>query len=122
VKFRFKDFRVYGDAKDYCRLCRNVVAECRAGRDRSLTDQLERSLNSIVVNIAEGSADNSDAEFARFLGISIRSVYESVAGFDLATLYESIDDDLNRGIEDQAHALVKQPASFRNRLKGKARS
>ncbi len=107
MKFRFKDFRVYQDAKDYCRFCRNVVAECIAGRDRSLADQLERSLNSIVLNIAEGSADNSDAEFARFLGISICSVYESVAGFDLATLYEYIDDDLNRRIEDQAHALVK---------------
>jgi four helix bundle protein len=51
---------------------------------------VERALNSIVLNRAEGSADNSDIEFARFLGISIRSAYEVVAGFDLALQYEMI--------------------------------
>ena len=66
---------------------------------------------------AEGSADNSDVEFARFLGIAIRSVYETVAGFDLAALYGFIDDELNEVIEEKAHALVKQLASFRNKLK-----
>ena len=68
-----------------------------------------------MLNIAEGSADNSDVEFARFLGISMRSVYETVAGFDLAALYKY--EDLNQSIEDKAYALVKQLASFRNKLK-----
>jgi len=117
MKFRFKEFRVYQDAKDYCKFCRDVIATHIGRRDTSLTGQLERALNSIVLNIAEGSADNSDAEFARFLGISIRSVYESVAGFDLATLYEYIDDGLNEKVEDKAHILVKRLASFRNKLK-----
>ena len=85
--------------------------------DKGLADQIARALNSIVLNIAEGSADNSDTEFARFLGISMRSVYETVAGFDLATLYEYIDEDLNQSIEDKAYNLVKQIASFRNKLK-----
>ena len=85
--------------------------------DKGLADQIARALNSIVLNIAEGSADNSDVEFARFLGISMRSVYETVAGFDLATLYEYIDEDLNQSIEDKAYNLVKQIASFRNKLK-----
>jgi four helix bundle protein len=117
VKFRFKGFRVYEEAKDYCRFCRDIMANHMARRDKSLTGQLERSLNSIVLNIAEGSANSSDVEFARFLGISIRSVYETVAGFDLATLYDYIDEDLNQSIEDKAHALVKQLASFRGKLK-----
>jgi len=117
MKFRFKEFRVYQDAKDYCRFCRDVIANHIVRRDKNLTGQLDRALNSIVLNIAEGSADNSDAEFARFLGISIRSAYETVAGFDLAALYEYIDEDLNQSIEDKAYALVKQLASFRNKLK-----
>ena len=85
--------------------------------DKGLADQIARALNSIVLNIAEGSADNSDTEFARFLGISMRSVYKTVAVFDLATLYEHIDEDLNQSIEDKAYNLIKQIASFRNRLK-----
>jgi len=47
----------------------------------------------------------------------MRSVYETVAGFDLAALYKYIDEDLNQSIEDKAYALVKQLASFRNKLK-----
>ena len=74
-------------------------------------------MNSIVLNIAEGSADNSDIEFAHFLGMSIRSVYETVAAFDLVALYEYIDKEVYEDIEDRAQILVKQLASFRNSLK-----
>jgi four helix bundle protein len=84
--------------------------------DRGLADQITRALNSIVLNIAEGSADNSDVEFARFLGISIRSIYETVAGFDLALTYKMIDEKLNKEVEDQAENLVKQLSGFRASL------
>ena len=117
MKFRFKEFRVYQEAKDYCKFSRDIIKKYIERHDKALTNQIERAINSVVLNIAEGSADNSDAEFARFLGISIRSVYESVAGFDLATLYEYIDDRLNEKVEDKAHILVKQLASFRNKLR-----
>jgi four helix bundle protein len=115
--FRFKSFRVYREAKEYCRFSRDVVQQHVTRLDKDLANQIGRALNSIVLNIAEGSADNSDAEFARFLGIAIRSLYESVAGFDLALMYGYIDDNLNRSIEDKALELVKQLASFRNKLK-----
>jgi four helix bundle protein len=117
MKFRFKNFRVYQEAKDYCKFCRDVVERHIEKKNRGLKNQLERALHSIVLNIVEGSADNSDSEFARFLGISVRSVYESVAGFDLATLHQYIDGGLNQEIEDKAHNLVKQLSSFRNKLK-----
>ncbi len=116
-RFRFQSFRVYHDAKEYCEFCRDIVRSHIEKPDRSLADQIVRALNSIVLNIAEGSADQSDAEFARFLTISIRSVYETVAGFDLAVLYAYIHKDLFEAIESKAHALVKQLASFRQKLK-----
>jgi four helix bundle protein len=117
MKFRFKEFRVYQDAKDYCLFCRNITSTCIQKTDRNLTNQIDRALISIVLNIAEGSADKSDNEFARFLGISIRSAYETVAGFDLATLYGYVDKGLNQNVENKAHDLVKQLAAFRNTLR-----
>jgi four helix bundle protein len=117
LKFRFKKFRVYQDAKEYCKFCRDIINKYIRKHDRGLSDQIQNALNSIVLNIAEGSADSSDAEFSRFLGISMRSTYESVAGFDLATLYEYITEDINQEVEDKAYGLVKQLASFRNTLK-----
>ena len=115
--FRFKNFKVYQDAKDFCKFCREIID--KQITDRDLADQIKRALNSIVLNIAEGSADNSDTEFARFLGISIRSVYEVVAGFDIALHNNKINDKLNAKIEDKAEELVKQLSGFRSSLKGK---
>ena len=116
--FRFKNFKVYQDAKQYCQLCRKIVKDNVP--DKSLADQITRALNSIVLNIAEGSADNSDVEFARFLGISMRSVFETVAGFDLAMSYGMIDDNLNVEIEEHAENLVKQLSGFRSSLKSQS--
>ena len=82
-----------------------------------MASQIKEALNSIVLNIAEGSADSSDLEFARFLGISMRSVYETVGGFDLALLYGMISSEQNDKMESEAHELVKQLAGFRNSLK-----
>lgn len=57
-----------------------------------------------------------EIEFARFLGISIRSVYETVAGCDLALTYGMIDGKLNEEIEKRAETLVKQLSAFRSSL------
>jgi len=119
MRFRFKKFKVYQDSKEFCKFCHNVVEKHIKTKDKELASQIKRALNSIVLNIAEGSADNSDAEFARFLGISLRSIYETVAGFDLALLYEMIEGDLNNKIEENAHELVKQLSGFRSSLKTK---
>jgi four helix bundle protein len=117
MKFRFKDFRVYQEAKEYCLFCRNITVAHIDKKDKGLANQINRALNSIVLNIAEGSADKSDIEFARFLGISLRSAYETVGGFDLATLYGYVDEGLNQEVENNAHNLVKQLAAFRNKLR-----
>ncbi len=116
IRFRFKNFKVYQDAKKYCKFCRGIVVKYIEPKDKDLASQIKRALNSLVLNIAEGSADNSDIEFARFLGISLRSVYETVSGFDLALLYELITESINEEIEADAHELVKQLSGFRNSL------
>ena len=117
MRFRFKKFKVYQDSKRFCKSCRDIVEKYIKTKDKDLASQIERALNSIILNIAEGSADNSDVEFARFLGISIRSVYEVVAGFDLALLYGMIVEEQNERIESHAQELVKQLSGFRNSLK-----
>jgi len=53
------------------------------------------------------------------LSISIRSVYETVAGFDLAPLYGMVSEETNEKIESEAHELVKKLSAFRNTLKKK---
>ena len=117
MAFRFKKFRVYEEAKTFCKFCREIVKDKIS--DKDLSGQINRALNSIILNIAEGSADNSDTEFARFLSISIRSVYEVVAGFDIASMENMIDKKLNNEVESRAENLIKQLSAFRSSLKKK---
>ena len=52
--FRFKNFKVYQDAKDFCKFCREILD--KQITDKDLAGQIRRALNSVVLNIAEGSA------------------------------------------------------------------
>ncbi len=116
MAFRFKKFRVYEEAKRFCKLCRDITQRDIKPQYKELASQIERALISIVLNIAEGSADSSDLEFRRFLGISIRSAYELVAAFDLAMLHGMIRADDFAKIESEAEELVNQLSAFRNSL------
>jgi four helix bundle protein len=49
-----------------------------------LAPQIQRAADSVVLNIAEGSTGQTDAEFRRFLGFSVRSGIEVVACLMLA--------------------------------------
>jgi four helix bundle protein len=46
--------------------------------DFNLRSQITRAATSIALNIAEGSTGQTDAEQARFLGLAIRSLIETV--------------------------------------------
>jgi len=49
------------------------------GRDFALQDQLNRSLGSIMDNVAEGFDGGSNKEFAKFITYSQRSSSESIS-------------------------------------------
>ncbi len=49
-----------------------------------LTSQIRRAVISISLNIAEGSGNDSEKEFKRFLEIALRSAYEVMACLEIA--------------------------------------
>jgi four helix bundle protein len=56
-----------------------IVGQLPRSEEYNLASQLRRAATSICLNIAEGSTSQSDAEQARFPGMAIRSLIETVA-------------------------------------------
>ena len=114
--FRFREFPVYKESKEFLQFCYKITENMR---NKDLKSQIHRAANSIVLNIAEGSAKNSDKDFARYLSSSIGSVNEIIAAFDICKDLDLINKDLLSKIELHATKIVSQLASFRNSLKSK---
>jgi four helix bundle protein len=85
----------------------------------SLIHQICKSSLSVMSNIAEGSALGSDANFLKFLNISMGSLCELesqiIASFDL----EIIDHDLYTELSNEIEELKKMIIGFIKSVKKK---
>jgi len=79
MPYKFEQLDVWKLELDYIDLIYKVVENLPRSEEYNLKSQIVRAATSIALNIAEGSQGQSDAEQARFLGMSIRSLVETVA-------------------------------------------
>lgn len=80
----FRNLKVYNEAVDFVAKIYKFIRIFPKEEKYGLSDQLRRAAVSVVLNIAEGSGGNSKIEFARFLRISLRSLYEVDAVLELS--------------------------------------
>ncbi len=80
-----------------------------------LVQQITRSAISIPSNIAEGSAKESQKDFARFLEISLASSYELETQLILAFELKYCDDLTS--LLNNLHSLQKRISGFIKKLK-----
>ncbi len=79
MTFKFEKLEVWQASLDYIDDIYAVASQLPKHEEFNLKSQITRAATSIALNIAEGSTGQSDAEFARFLGMAIRSLVETVA-------------------------------------------
>lgn len=80
----FRNLKVYNEAVDFVAKIYKFANIFPREEKYGLVDQLKRASVSVVLNIAEGSGSNSKIELARFLRISLRSLYEVDAILELS--------------------------------------
>ena len=85
-----RNLRVWRQAHELAVNIRHATADFPAGGYTSIQSQMVRAAESIVFNIAEGCGATSQREFARFLGISIKSSFELEAQCELAKDYGAL--------------------------------
>lgn len=82
-----------------------------------LSADLNRAGISVSSDIAEGSGNESNREFKRYLGIARKSIFETVSQFVIARGRKYINDEEFYSAYHDGELLVKKVSSFRNSLK-----
>jgi four helix bundle protein len=79
MPFKFEKLEVWQLALDYNDLICEIAGRLPRSEEHDLKSQITRAATSVALNIAEGSTGQTDAEQARFLGLAVRSLLETVA-------------------------------------------
>ena len=77
--FKFEKLEVWRLALEYIDVVYAMADDLPKSEEYNLKSQLKRAATSIALNIAEGSTGQTDAEQARFIGLALRSLVETVA-------------------------------------------
>lgn len=91
MPFKFENLRVWQRAMDLNEKIFLVSKNFPPDERYNLISQIRRAADSVALNIAEGSTSQSNAEFNRFLGYSLRSVVEVVCALFIAKRRNYID-------------------------------
>lgn len=117
MPYKFEQLDVWKLALDYIDLVYQVAENLPRSEDYNLRSQITRAATSIALNIAEGSQGQSDAEQARFLGMAIRSLIETVACQQIIRRRGYLADNaLPQKLYDDSQILAKKLQSFRKSL------
>jgi len=110
--FRFREFKVYKDSKVFYRNIIKITSFFPKECNYELTSQIRRATLSIILNVAEGSAKESDKDFKRYLGNSLGSINEVVACLEVAFENNYISKNIFEKLLLQAEGVAKQLGGF----------
>ena len=117
MTFKFEKLEIWQLALDYWDLVFEITELLPKAEECNLKSQMRRAATSIALNIAEGSTGQSDAEQARFLGMAVRSLYETVACQHLIRRRDYFQQvELLDQAYQQSETLARKIQAMRNAL------
>ncbi len=117
MAFKFEKLEVWKLALEYLDLIYEIAEILPPSENYNLRSQITRAGTSITLAIAEGSTGQTDAEQARFLGIGIRSVVETVACLHIIHRRKYVPEaDLLRRTYAHAELLFGKLFAMRKKL------
>ena len=117
MSFKFEKLEVWSLALEYIDLVYEIAEKLPRSEQYNPTSQIKRAATSIALNLAEGSTGQTDAEQARFLGLALRSLVETVACQHLISRRGYLADKAPlRHAYVQANTLAAKIQSMRNTL------
>jgi four helix bundle protein len=115
-RYKFQELRVYQLGLEYVDRVYEIAVLLPESERFNLKSQLERAATSVVLNLAEGSTGQSDAEQNRFLGLALRSYIETVACLDLIERRKYIPASALEELRALGHQVFVKLQAFRRSL------
>lgn len=116
IRFRFQSLDVWNDAIKLIDKILDIADRLEKLKLYRFAEQLRGSAMSISNNIAEGSGSSSNKEFAYFLNISRRSIFENASILILLERRKYIDpnelNELLTALEIQSKKITNLRASI----------
>lgn len=119
MPFKFETLPVWKKSLDYCDQIYSVSELLPKYEEFNLKVQVRRATTSISLNIAEGSTGQSNMEQARFLGLALRSLVETVACLRLTERRGYLSLDQVKPVIDIADNLARDIQAFRKSLRNR---
>jgi len=106
MAFKFEGLIVWDKALELTLHVHNLTKTFPKDELYILTSQIKRATDSVALNIAEGSTGQSNDEFKRFLGYSIRSAIEVVACLHIAKKRSLIEEEKFTFLYNETETLI----------------
>lgn len=117
MEFKFEKLIIWQKAMDFGEEINLIAYKFPKMELFNLSSQIRRAVDSIALNISEGSIGQSNPEFNRFMNYAIRSLAEVVTCLHKAKLREYISEkEFNKHYEF-AFNLMNMMVAFRNKIK-----
>ncbi len=115
--FRFENLEIWQDAIKVSDELFDIADQVEKKRYYRFAEQLRAVGMSISNNIAEGSGSFSNKDFANFLNISRRSVFESANILFILHRRKLIDEETRNDLLTKLDRLARKVTNFRRTLK-----
>jgi len=92
MPFKFEKLEVWQLSLGYIDHIYEIGNELPRSEEHNLKSQMTGAATSVALNIAEGSTSRTDTEQARFLGMAIRSLLETVGRQHLISRRQYLQD------------------------------
>jgi len=114
--FKFEKLRVWQISMEFGEEIYKTSLNFPDNENYNLTSQIRRATDSIALNISEGSVGQTNAEFKKFLGYSIRSLAEVVTCLFKAKNRNYISELIFEEFYEKSYNLMNQIVALRNSI------
>lgn len=117
MEFKFEKLTIWQKSMDFGESINTMAYKFPKEEIFNLSSQIRRAVDSIALNISEGSIGQTNLEFKKFMGYSIRSLAEVITCLHKAKRRAYISEEEFLKHYEFAFNLMNMMVAFKDKIK-----